>query len=262
MIQSGPAVDYTFSISRHRDIPWSRVLAEGTIIIVSILLAFWVDAWWETNREREFRHTLLSSLLGELKQVQADLNYQDPFFRAMRTSARRLVNAGISPDTDLDGRDIDKLLFEICFYTNGSELKASELNAVVSGGHLPFIRDTELRVLIGSWPARLESYRTNLKTDFDFFNNTQVRYLMRNADLAQIYTASNKTPGHPEDSWPIENFKIDSPISHANIIRDKEFRNIVTERINLITVIVDLNDQSFHDDLARIIAGVEHELRR
>jgi hypothetical protein len=249
-------------MNRQREIPWLRILAEGTIIVVSILLAFWIDTWWETNKEREFRQTLLSSLLEELNQVQARLDYQEIYFNAIRGSARRLVIAGISPDTDLGDREIDKLLFEICFYSNRGALEAPELAAIVSGGYQSLIRDAELRILISSWSASLEKYRSSVKQDFDFFNNTQVRYLMRHADLAQIYTASDKFPGHPDKSWPIENYEIDSPSSHANIIRDKEFRNIVTERINLIANIVDLNNQSLHDDLARIIAGVERELRR
>jgi len=31
------------------DIPWRRVIAEGTIIVASILLAFWIDAKWQEN---------------------------------------------------------------------------------------------------------------------------------------------------------------------------------------------------------------------
>ena len=33
-------------------IPWARLTAEGGAIVVSILLAFWVDAWWD-NRSQQ-----------------------------------------------------------------------------------------------------------------------------------------------------------------------------------------------------------------
>lgn len=29
-----------------QNIPWPRILAEGAVIVASILLAFWIDAWW------------------------------------------------------------------------------------------------------------------------------------------------------------------------------------------------------------------------
>ena len=35
-----------------RPIPWLRVFAEGAVIVVSILLAFGIDAWWEGRQER------------------------------------------------------------------------------------------------------------------------------------------------------------------------------------------------------------------
>lgn len=34
-------------MKQSRSIPWPRIFAEGTIIVASILLAFWIDAWWD-----------------------------------------------------------------------------------------------------------------------------------------------------------------------------------------------------------------------
>ena len=35
-----------------RSIPWPRILAEGVAIVVSILLAFGIQAWWEDSQDR------------------------------------------------------------------------------------------------------------------------------------------------------------------------------------------------------------------
>jgi hypothetical protein len=51
-----------------RSIPWPRILAEGFAIVVSILLAFGIQAWWEgVQREQEERTLLreLQATLGE-----------------------------------------------------------------------------------------------------------------------------------------------------------------------------------------------------
>ena len=35
-----------------RTIDWKRIFAEATAIVVSILVAFWIDAWWQERSER------------------------------------------------------------------------------------------------------------------------------------------------------------------------------------------------------------------
>ena len=30
--------------------PWKRLTAKGAVIVASILLASWVDAWWDTRQ--------------------------------------------------------------------------------------------------------------------------------------------------------------------------------------------------------------------
>jgi len=35
-----------------QSIPWKRIAAEGAAVVVSILLAFWIDAWWQERGER------------------------------------------------------------------------------------------------------------------------------------------------------------------------------------------------------------------
>jgi hypothetical protein len=43
-------------MSRNQPIPWTRIDAEGTAIVVSILFAFAIDAWWEGRRETAIAH--------------------------------------------------------------------------------------------------------------------------------------------------------------------------------------------------------------
>ncbi len=43
-----------------RSIPWPRILAEGVAIVLSILLAFGIQAWWEGVQEREEEQVALA----------------------------------------------------------------------------------------------------------------------------------------------------------------------------------------------------------
>lgn len=49
-------------------IPWSRLSAEGVVIIGSILIAFAIDAWWQERLEREDERRYLTSLHQEFIQ--------------------------------------------------------------------------------------------------------------------------------------------------------------------------------------------------
>ena len=61
---------------KSREIPWPRILAEGTAIVLSILLAFAIDAWWEERRDAAAQRAQLQSLLGEFKEARSQLELQ------------------------------------------------------------------------------------------------------------------------------------------------------------------------------------------
>ncbi len=53
-------------------ITWSRVLAEGAVIVVSILLAFAIDALWEQRQDRRAELSYLRALLVDVADVAAE----------------------------------------------------------------------------------------------------------------------------------------------------------------------------------------------
>ena len=63
-----------------REIPWPRIFAEGAAIVVSILLAFAIQAWWEGANERDEEQRILSALCSEftanLEQIESELQYR------------------------------------------------------------------------------------------------------------------------------------------------------------------------------------------
>jgi hypothetical protein len=48
------------------EVQWKKLSAEGIVIVSSILLAFAIDAWWETRNESVSEQTLLNDLRAEL----------------------------------------------------------------------------------------------------------------------------------------------------------------------------------------------------
>jgi hypothetical protein len=49
-------------------VPWSRLLVEGVVIVLSILLAFAVDAAWDRSRDAAAERIVLGDLRSELTE--------------------------------------------------------------------------------------------------------------------------------------------------------------------------------------------------
>ena len=49
-----------------RNIPWRGLVAESIVVVMSILLAFTIDAWWENRKNDKQLHSMLQEVLDEL----------------------------------------------------------------------------------------------------------------------------------------------------------------------------------------------------
>lgn len=55
-------------------IPWARLLAEGGVIILSILLALGADAWWDSRQDAERVEQHLRALARDFAQMEVGLD--------------------------------------------------------------------------------------------------------------------------------------------------------------------------------------------
>jgi len=58
------------------DIKWKRTVAEGAAIVISILLAFWIDTWWEDRKEAQLEVVYLHELQEDFEQNKSRLEDQ------------------------------------------------------------------------------------------------------------------------------------------------------------------------------------------
>lgn len=54
--------------------PAKRFATEGAVIVVSILLAFWIDAWWESSQARRTEATVIESIREEAEGNRRELD--------------------------------------------------------------------------------------------------------------------------------------------------------------------------------------------
>ena len=104
-----------------RENPWFRILAKGLTVVISVLLAFWIQAWWEGHQEQGYERVVLQSLLDDHERkkvlVDNDRNYTASIFE----SATALLQVAPNPDQGLSEDAIDRLIDGIICYHQDSE---------------------------------------------------------------------------------------------------------------------------------------------
>ena len=248
-------------MDRLRRLPWLRIFAEGAAIVASILLAFWIQAWWEGRQERNDERAALTSLLREFQKLKAIHDWSVTYNLAIRDSIRELTNAAVGPENTLDDRDVDRLVADLYWNQDLSLWAAPVLSAVVFSGDLELITNSTLRQKLGEWPIRLETVRGVLQRDLKFFNDHQMPLLAETMSLAQIVNADDGAPGHPEQLYDGgRQIVLKSLESHMDVLSSRAFQNMLVQRDVWITDILFLGYAGVPENLDETIALLEQEL--
>jgi len=129
-------------------IRWSRILAEGAAIVVSILLAFSIDAWWDVRQASADEAAVVETLLAEIQVAIDQLDHAIALHRGVMDAAEQWERA--SSSTPLDS------LADLVHTLNSHrtpELTLSSVDALLASGRLSLIGDHEMRTWIAAWPG-------------------------------------------------------------------------------------------------------------
>jgi hypothetical protein len=126
-------------------------LAESLLIVVSILIAFWIDAWWEERQDRRQEQRVLEALRAEFDTNATKLpSYIDSHLQVAEIIERTLN--GLDQDSDKIGvRVPDHELAWILSHVS-TDPQRGALDAILQSGELRFIQSRELRERLAGWP--------------------------------------------------------------------------------------------------------------
>ena len=140
-------------MANNRQIPWRRILLEGAVIVVSILLAFSIDTWWSNRIEQQREREQLVSMLAEFK---ADLSGLDEVLTSVQGHAKNVESliallkaAGDEPVL------VPGPLLGSAITWRTSDVSTSTLDALMASGDLNLLRNVELRANLAGLPAFL-----------------------------------------------------------------------------------------------------------
>lgn len=144
-------------------IPWARLTAEGAAIVVSILLAFAIDAAWQHRGEVAEEREILVGLEAEY----VDLSERLAYWAKMNRNGASIVERYLSDSV----REMSRLELEELFVHSmmANVLdQGGPLDALLDSGRLERIGDRAIRVRLAKWPDWLEDMHTNDLSIRDF----------------------------------------------------------------------------------------------
>ena len=141
-------------------LPWARVALEGTTIVVSILLAFGIDALWARRQAGLEEQATLRGLRDDFRASHAALSFAIGSIEGHRARFSRFqagaLGSGFAEIPDSVALLISSLVLSITF-----DASSGTLEALVSDGRLDDLSDPELRAFLGSWRTRLVDLEEN-----------------------------------------------------------------------------------------------------
>ena len=137
-------------------IAWNRIAAEGVAIVISILLAFAIDAWWDGRKDRLEEQEILVGLEVEFVDLRSRLDEWAGFNRSGVQFIDRYLSDAVA---DMSLRDIETV-FTYVSLANVLD-QGGALDALLASGRLEKVGDRNIRVRLLKWPDWLDDIHTN-----------------------------------------------------------------------------------------------------
>lgn len=235
-----------------RRVHWLRILAEGVTIVVSILLAFWLQAWWEGRQDRDRDRSTLERLDAELVAVDSVLiEWRARHVRMIGLSEALLEHAGPLGSSTLSDDSIAALLAPLQGHTS-FDAPLATLAALESSGQLAVIPSEALLTRVAVWRGVLDDLRSDearaqLLTDQDL-----IPFLYENVAIRTVSAGDRSELAASEPS--------SFATGYARLLSNRQFENLLEGlRRRLVNILRDYDDA--RDGLADIRSLIREALR-
>ena len=209
------------------NIQWKQIAVEGVAIVVSILLAFSIDAWWNNYQDRSEEHEILLGLKSEFEQNLALIEVEISYRNAVIDSILKIFDASVGR-ASIEPEALDELIGDITWWQN-IEYSRGAIDGLLQSGRLSLIESKELRRVLASMPSRYESTTRSELNDRYTTVNVVIPYLNTHASLSQIAnTMAKGRPGTGLASTPPV-YPAGEPQDHTGLLSESEFLGLLVQ---------------------------------
>jgi hypothetical protein len=174
-------------MSTNDSIPWKRTSAEGVTIVISIVLAFAIDAWWDERQERRDELEILDRLQAELS-VNIERIDRVGVFRTLKIEyAVDLFD--LIGEAQAQGDDtIDVPIMMLMHLADSSTFEADipVLEGLIRSGRLEIVEDQNVLAAVAMWESGLRNYTEVAIRERQNTDNRFLPALYARGDVAQV----------------------------------------------------------------------------
>jgi hypothetical protein len=203
-----------------------RVVFEGLLIVLSILLAFGIEAWWGEQGERRDESEALQGLHEDFGQTVDRLVEARSAHAKIRTASERLLFM-TGPNAETSDSDIvlDSLVMALIGGPIVFPVMAT-YDALIASGQVEILSSGELRRALATWAASMADLA---RLEREARAQMDQRLLPFLWDYIPIVTLDlNVLPEYAESTLERSRF----PSRYRDLLRSLRFENAVEERMN------------------------------
>jgi hypothetical protein len=197
-------------------IPWSRLIAEGAVIVVSILLAFAIDAWWDERADDAQETALLNGLAEDFHAASDDLQRARALHEAKSVAAAQLLSWAESESLGVVQTDQVEIAISTLFAHPTFDPPMGTLRTILGSGRLDLLRNPELVRELTRWSAVFEDLREDEENANRHLYQSLFPFLSPRLNLKDLDKTSSM-------QWPGEK----APTDSDSLLSSLEFQSIV-----------------------------------
>jgi hypothetical protein len=164
------------------------MLTEGLVIVMSILIAFSIDAWWDGYQEQRREHEILAGLRADFHASRPGLESRLALARRMAKGTGGLLN--VTRDQEIPGtvNAPDSLVLAVLGGPT-YEPATNTLDSAVASGEIELLRNDELRAELANWRRILSDTSEDEREVRRITNEQLIPLLSRSLDLRPYFDA-------------------------------------------------------------------------
>lgn len=143
-------------MSEPRSIPWKSIAVEAAAIVLSILLAFAIDAWWAEKKEGDVEYVAIQALRGDFISSREQMVVVLQSLESARKHFARFQSATPVELAEIDP-DAIRLILSGLVKNHTFDPVTATLDALVSDGRLGLISDYQLLRQLSNWRRELDN---------------------------------------------------------------------------------------------------------
>ena len=144
------------------ELKWRPAVLDGFAVLVGILLAFAIDAWWDLRGQDEEARAYLTALETELIENRKIIEQDLEFLHQAVTDSRTFLENVVSPEAEPSYEEIRRMVWETG-PTQTTPLLRAAVDDLKSSGGLRAITSAEIRRAIAEYVRRLERDASELE---------------------------------------------------------------------------------------------------